>query len=160
MADEGAGDDPAEGHPSPEEIDNERIVVEALRALEGKSKHPEEALNEFIETFGRDELDVLKAMVRGDDEEENPEAVPMVRGRLVEGPGRGLEDRIPAQAGDQPVLLSDGEFVVPADVVSMLGDGSTKAGVRMLEAMIERVRKAKTGTDKQAKAIDRELLPA
>lgn len=140
---------------SPEEQDNKRIVAEATKALQGKSKHPDEAINDFIETFGKRELAALRAMVRGDDTDEEA----MASGRLVEGPGRGMEDRIKARVGNQPVLLSDGEYVFPADVVSMLGDGSTQAGVRMLEAMIERVRTSKTGSSKQAKALDKALLP-
>lgn len=69
-----------------------------------------------------------------------------------------MADRIKAMAGDRPVLLSDGEYVLPADVVSHLGDGSTKGGVRAIEAMIDRVRTAKTGSGKQSKPLDRKLL--
>lgn len=132
---------------SPEEAENRRVVHEAAEALRGKHGKPDEAINEFIETFGRGELDYLRSLVR-------PDPIRAATGRLIQGPGRGMQDRIPAQAGDQPVLLSDGEFVVPADVVSMLGDGSTDAGVRVLEAMIDRVRQSKTGTGEQASEID------
>ena len=76
-------------------------------------------------------------------------------GQLLKGPGDGMSDDIPASIGkDQPALLADGEFVVPADVVSGLGNGSTDAGARQLYAMMEAVRKARTGTDKQAPEID------
>ena len=135
---------------SPEEADNRRIMVEAAKALRGESKNPDEAIDEFLEVYGREELEALRQMVS---EEEPPEKM-AAGGRLVEGPGRGLDDRIAARAGKQPVLLSDGEFVVPADVVSHLGDGSTKAGVRALEGMMARVRRQKTGTRKQAGKID------
>lgn len=138
---------------SPEESDNRRIMVEAAKALRGESENPEEAISEFLDVFGRERLEELRSMVAGEEEEGSPEQMAS-GGRLVEGPGRGLDDRIVARAGKQPVLLSDGEFVVPADVVSHLGDGSTKAGVRALESMMRRARKAKTGTTKQASKMD------
>jgi hypothetical protein len=61
-------------------------------------------------------------------------------GRLLKGPGDGVSDDIPAQIGDrQPARLADGEFVVPARIVSELGNGSTDAGARRLYAMMDRV---------------------
>ena len=45
--------------------------------------------------------------------------------------------------GDQPAALSEGEYVIPADVVSMLGDGNTDAGVKILDGMVEQIRKSK-----------------
>ena len=56
-------------------------------------------------------------------------------------------------------VLADGEFVIPADVVSHLGNGSTNAGAKKLYAMMSRVRKARTGKTKQAPAVkmDRHL---
>jgi hypothetical protein len=78
-------------------------------------------------------------------------------GRLMKGPGDGMSDSIPAHiVGDkpQPAALADGEFVVPADVVSHLGNGSTDAGSRKLYDMLDRVRRARTGNNKQGKQID------
>jgi hypothetical protein len=75
-------------------------------------------------------------------------------GRMLKGPGDGMSDNIPASiAGKQPARLADGEFVVPADVVSHLGNGSTDAGAKQLYAMMNRVRKARTGNSKQGKQI-------
>ena len=75
-------------------------------------------------------------------------------GRMLKGPGDGMSDNIPATiAGKQPARLADGEFVVPADVVSHLGNGSTDAGAKQLYAMMNRVRKARTGNSKQGKQI-------
>jgi hypothetical protein len=75
-------------------------------------------------------------------------------GRMLKGPGDGMSDNIPATiAGKQPARLADGEFVVPADVVSHLGNGSTDAGAKQLYAMMNRVRKARTGNPKQGKQI-------
>jgi hypothetical protein len=75
-------------------------------------------------------------------------------GQLLKGPGDGMSDDIPAKIGEhQPARLADGEFVVPADVVSHLGNGSTDAGAKQLYAMLDRVRKARTGNHKQGKQI-------
>jgi len=68
-------------------------------------------------------------------------------GRLLRGPGDGVSDDIPATIGhNQPARLADGEFVVPARIVSELGNGSTEAGARKLYAMMDRVQKARTKT--------------
>jgi hypothetical protein len=75
-------------------------------------------------------------------------------GRLLKGPGDGMSDNIPASIGNkQPARLADGEFVVPADVVSHLGNGSTDAGAKHLYAMMDKVRTARTGNKKQGKQI-------
>ena len=68
-------------------------------------------------------------------------------GRLLKGPGDGVSDSIPAVIGQrQPARLADGEFVVPARIVSELGNGSTEAGARKLYAMMDRVQKARGKT--------------
>lgn len=75
-------------------------------------------------------------------------------GRMLKGPGDGMSDSIPATIGrKQPARLADGEFVVPADVVSHLGNGSTDAGAKKLYSMMDKVRKARTGKKKQAPAV-------
>jgi hypothetical protein len=74
--------------------------------------------------------------------------------RLLKGPGDGMSDNIPATIdGRQPARLADGEFVIPADVVSGLGNGSTEAGAKHLHKMMTDVRKARTGNPKQGKEI-------
>ncbi len=80
---------------------------------------------------------------------------------LLHGPGAGMDDKIPAATTTgQPVLLSDGEFVVPADVVGHLGDGSTGAGARTLHEMIQRVRRIKTNHVGQPNRINTaQVLP-
>lgn len=76
-------------------------------------------------------------------------------GRMLKGPGDGMSDSIPGVIGNkQPARLADGEFVVPADVVSHLGNGSTDAGAKQLYSMMDKVRKARTGTKKQGKQIN------
>jgi hypothetical protein len=75
-------------------------------------------------------------------------------GRLLKGPGDGMSDNIFASIADkQPARLADGEFVVPADVVSHLGNGSTDAGAKHLYKMMDNVRKARTGRKSQGKQI-------
>jgi len=75
-------------------------------------------------------------------------------GRMLKGPGDGMSDSIPATINNhQPARLANDEFVVPADVVSHLGNGSSDAGAKKLYSMMDRVRRARTGTPKQAKAI-------
>jgi len=83
-------------------------------------------------------------------------------GRMLKGPGDGMSDSIPGViGGKQPARLADGEFVVPADVVSHLGNGSTDAGAKRLYAMMAKVRKARTGKKKQAPAVNTaRFLPA
>ena len=83
-------------------------------------------------------------------------------GRLLKGPGDGMSDDIPATiGGKQEARLADGEFVVPADVVSGLGNGSTDAGAKHLYKMMDKVRHARTGKKSQAKQIKGEkYVPA
>ena len=86
----------------------------------------------------------------------------MAKGGYLNGDGDGMSDSIPATIeGKQPARLADGEFVVPADVVSHLGNGSSKAGSKRLYAMLDKVRQARTGNKKQGKEIKAEkYLPA
>lgn len=86
-------------------------------------------------------------------------------GRLLKGPGDGVSDSIPASIGNrQPARLADGEFVIPARIVSEIGNGSTEAGARKLYAMMDRVQKARrktTGKNQVAANTKAEkLLPA
>ena len=80
-------------------------------------------------------------------------------GMLLRGPGDGMSDSIPAVikgAKPQRAALADGEFVIPADVVSHLGNGSTEAGAKRLYAMMDKVRHARTGNKKQGRQINPE----
>ena len=86
-------------------------------------------------------------------------------GRLLRGPGDGVSDSIPAQIGEhQPARLADGEFVVPARIVSELGNGSTEAGAKQLYKMLDRVQNARAKTTAKGKVAHNnnpaKLLPA
>jgi hypothetical protein len=74
-------------------------------------------------------------------------------GRLLKGPGDGVSDSIPATiGGKQPARLADGEFVIPARIVSEIGNGSTEAGAKKLYAMMDRVQKARKKSIKNVAA--------
>lgn len=75
--------------------------------------------------------------------------------RYLDGHTDGMADKVPAHIDNRrPAALSDGEFVVPADVVSHLGNGNSTAGAKRLYEMMDRIRAARTGTTKQGKQIN------
>lgn len=79
----------------------------------------------------------------------------LAKGRYLNGESDGMADKIPARIDDQQeARLSHGEFVVPADVVSHLGNGNSEAGAKRLYEMMDRIRTARTGTKKQGKQIN------
>ena len=82
--------------------------------------------------------------------------------RYLDGETDGMADEVPATIDNEdPAALSDGEYVIPADVVSHLGNGNSDAGAKVLDKMLSRVRKARTGETKQAPQINpKEFLPA
>jgi len=84
------------------------------------------------------------------------------RGEYLRGMGDGMSDTIPANIDNiQEAALSDGEFVIPADVVSHLGNGSSNAGAKRLYAMMDNIRKERTGKEKQAPAVNvNKVMPA
>jgi hypothetical protein len=85
----------------------------------------------------------------------------LAKGQYLNGSSDGMADKVPARIdGQQEARLSDGEFVIPADVVSHLGNGNSDAGAKLLKEMMSRVRNARTGNDKQGKEIDpKKFLP-
>ena len=84
------------------------------------------------------------------------------QGYYLGGPTDGMGDQIPATIdGGQPAALSDGEFVVPADVVSHLGNGNSEAGAQQLYGMMDRLREERTGTTQQGPEINpMQMMPA
>ena len=79
----------------------------------------------------------------------------LARGRYLQGSTDGMADKLPASIdGREPAKLSHGEFVVPADVVSHLGNGNSDAGAKKLYSMMDKIRMARTGTKKQGKQIN------
>jgi hypothetical protein len=75
--------------------------------------------------------------------------------RYLDGHSDGMADKVPAHIDNKrPAALSDGEFVIPADVVSHLGNGNSNAGAKRLYEMMDRIRRARTGNTKQGKQIN------
>ena len=76
-------------------------------------------------------------------------------GRYLKGETDGMADEVPASIdGQEPAALSDGEFVIPADIVSHLGNGNSEAGAKALKEMMSRIRGERTGNNEQGKQID------
>ena len=131
------------------------VIDEAVKAIQGVSDTPEVALGAFVAKYGEEALeDLIERVTKGemDEREDN----------MIEGEGDGMDDKVPATLeGEQDVMLSDGEFVVPADVVSGIGNGSSDAGARELEEMMTRVRRLRTGKTEQPEQVPQEMmLPA
>lgn len=84
------------------------------------------------------------------------------KGYYLGGVTDGMADKVPAQIDNQqPAALSDGEFVIPADVVSHLGNGNSNAGAQQLYGMMDNIRQARTGTTQQGKQINpNKFMPA
>jgi hypothetical protein len=79
----------------------------------------------------------------------------MAKGRYLQGATDGMADELPARIGqNQPAALSHGEFVIPADVVSHMGNGNSDAGAKKLYQMMDKIRMARTGNKKQGKKIN------
>ena len=140
------------------EMNDKELINKAVDAIQNELPNPEEVLGVFIARFGEEALaDLVRKVQDGtfDDNVERSEG-------MVEGPGDGMDDMIPASLeGDQDVLLSDGEFIVPADVVSGIGNGSTKAGSDRLYDMMDRVRQTRTGMTEQPDDVPvDQMMPA
>tara|TARA_R100000908_G_C3743186_1_gene139187 strand:- start:414 stop:1307 length:894 start_codon:yes stop_codon:yes gene_type:complete len=78
----------------------------------------------------------------------------MAGGRYLNGATDGMADEVPANVGRDEVRLSDGEFVIPADVVSHLGNGNSNAGAAFLHKFMNDIRQERTGNAKQGKEVD------
>ena len=137
---------------------DQEIITGAVRAIAGMSESPQQDLALFVSKFGEGALEDLVDRVKSGQFGANL----MAGGEgLQRGAGDGMDDMIPANIeGEQDVLLSNDEFVVPADVVSGIGNGSSDAGAKALYDMMDRVRTARTGmTDQPPDVPQEEMLP-
>ena len=155
----------------PQSVENERARV--LRRIDpnvGIEKENLDRYNALMDSF-ESEREAIKNMPEGPEKEEimrmndnfsRDEFYFQEGGYLETGMGDGMSDDIESSIdGEQPAALSENEFVIPADVVSGLGNGSSDAGAEQLYAMMDRVRKARTGTEKMGKEVNAErLMPA
>ena len=123
-----------------------RLIEQVSMALLGRlsEEDSEAVINRFIDEFGSEAFQMLRSQVL-------ESVVPNSQKEgMIEGAGKGMDDQVQGMIGDsQPVAVSPGEFIVPADVVSGIGDGDTNSGVKELEGMMDRVRQERTGTTKQ-----------
>ena len=130
---------------------DKQIVQQALMALTGQIP-PDQPLALFEQRFGKPALADLASKVvemEGQNEE----------GMMISGPGDGVSDEIPAQAGQMPVRLSNGEFVVPARTVSALGNGSTESGAKELKNMIRRIDQERHGSTQPDRLTPAQYMP-
>ena len=136
------------------------IVEGAVAAVLGQHPEPEKAVNAFVQVYGQEKFEVLRQQVIAS-QSAGPRSQAGVGSLIAGQPGDGLSDSIPATIdGREPAELSSGEVVVPADVVSGLGNGSSDAGAKVLESMNEDVRKLRTGQRNQPGAIDpQQIIP-
>ena len=138
----------------PDDMDGETIMINAIMALQGMSSDPEQDLMEFISAFGMDALQDLQKRVAMGEMGGGERGV----GRLIEGMGDGMSDSVDAEivndmsdpsGSGQPLKVADGEYVIAADAVADIGNGSTDAGAKKLDALMKQVRMARHGTTKQ-----------
>ena len=135
------------------DMEANKIIDDAVNAIKGLSDSPEIALGVFVAKYGEEALEDLIERVN-DGEFDQPR-----EDNMIEGEGDGMDDKVPATLeGQQDVMLSDGEFVVPADVVSGIGNGSSDAGARELEDMMTRVRQLRTGKTEQPEQVPQEMM--
>ena len=129
-----------------------RIIDLTIAAVMGQlpEDQAEAVINRFVDEFGSEAFSILrKQVLQG--------GIPgaQTEGK-INGNGGGMDDKVPGMIGDQqPVAVSPGEFIVPADVVSGLGDGSTDAGVQELHGMMDKVRSERTGMRQQPNQINK-----
>ena len=135
------------------DMEANKIIDDAVNAIKGLSDSPEIALGVFVAKYGEEALEDLIQRVN-DGEFDQPR-----EDNMIEGEGDGMDDKVPATLeGEQDVMLSDGEFVIPADVVSGIGNGSSDAGARELEDMMTRVRQLRTGKTEQPEQVPQEMM--
>ena len=139
------------------DMQSDPLTKEVTMFILGETDN-EQALNDFITKYGSDAFMQLREAVL-------QSIVPNAQTQgLIRGDGEGgMDDDLRGMIGDKErIAVSQDEFIVPADVVSMLGDGSSDAGSKELYDMMDRVRKEKTGTTKQAPRLANAggLLPA
>lgn len=124
------------------------VVSEGIAALRGQHPNPRAALDAYDKTFGTDATTELMRSYAD--------------GGVVSGPGSGVADLIPGSIdGREDVRIASGEYVIPAWAVATLGDGSTEAGAKVLDAMVARLREEGSELIKGVEPINpSEFLPA
>ena len=144
---------PAQQSADPAQVLIEQTIMAVLGQL--PEEQAEVVINQFISEFGEEAFQMLR-------EQALQSVVPGAQTEgMIEGEGGGMDDLVPGMIGNQQqVAVSPGEYIVPADVVSGLGDGSSDAGADKLDAMMDDVRVAKTGGTIQPGPINNRVIPA
>jgi len=142
-------------------MNDKQLISGAIDVIQGEVQDPDQQkviLGQFVAQFGQQALQDLVGKVQSGEIGGEPKE----GDGMVTGAGDGMADMVPASLGkDQDVLLSDGEFVVPADVVSGIGNGSSDSGSDKLYEMMDRVREMRTGGTTQPPAVPSQMmLPA
>lgn len=136
------------------------LIEQTMMAVMGQLSEEEASviIDRFLDEYGTEAFQMLREQVL---QSVQPDA--QTEG-LIQGEGRGMDDMIPGTiGGQQPVAVSPGEFIIPADVVSAAGDGDTGAGAKRFDAMLDEIRMQKTGTTEQPDPLvarDGGLIPA
>tara|TARA_R110002051_G_scaffold146669_1_gene219426 strand:+ start:254 stop:802 length:549 start_codon:yes stop_codon:yes gene_type:complete len=132
------------------------LVQQTIMAILGRVDDPDIIIDMFIDQFGQEAYlalrdEVLNMVVPGAQTE-----------GLIEGQGDGMSDEVMGMIGDQEqVATSPGEYIVAADVVSGIGNGSSDAGAQELDGMMANIRQARTGMEEQPPMINaRGAMPA
>jgi hypothetical protein len=140
----------------PTEIMQDPLTAQLIQFLMGEVQD-DTIVGDFINKYGNEVFmqvreQVLQSIVPGS----------QTQGQIQGMANGGMQDDVTGMIGStQPVAVSQDEYIIPADAMSMLGDGSSDAGAKKLDAMLDRIRMTKTGTTKQAKEIDdSKVMPA
>ena len=134
----------------------DQLINQTIMAVLGQlpPEQSEIVITQFINEFGEEAFQMLRQQAL-----QMVEPGAQTQG-MIQGPGGGMDDLVQGSIGDQQrVAVSPGEFIVPADVVSGLGDGSSDAGADKLDTMMNQVRMAKTGGIMQPSRISNTVLP-
>ena len=135
-----------EGGVTPSASPETQLIEQTISAVLGQLPQDQAdiIINQFISEFGQEAFEMLR-------EQALQSVVPNAQTEgVIKGQGGGMDDMVDGMIGtEQPVAVSPGEYIVPADVVSGLGDGSTDGGVTELDGMLDRVRQTRTGTTQQ-----------
>jgi len=110
-------------------------------ALTGQIEQPDQVIEMFVQKYGPEVFQILRDMILKSVGGQNAQTEGMISGE-----GTGMADQVPGTiGGQQPVAVSSGEYIVPADVVSGIGDGSSESGAQELDMMSNNVRQARQG---------------
>ena len=135
-----------EGGATPSASPETQLIEQTISAVLGQlpQEQADIIINQFISEFGQEAFEMLRQQAL-------QSVVPNAQTEgVIKGQGGGMDDMVDGMIGsEQPVAVSPGEYIVPADVVSGLGDGSTDGGVAELDGMLDRVRQTRTGTTQQ-----------